>query len=467
MRIPADEIRLSPLSYMDAGVLFRWRDKLYRAIPPGRVDLVRRLFSTGLIDALVKQGLFVQSSITDLALDGYGLVVEHEEIRPVSYPREWTFSMLKDAGLLVLRLNEISSRYGFQTQDCHSYNVVFSGESPRYVDLGSFVPSKANALLSRDVFQQSYCYPLKIWRSLGPVWGLRAIQRPGFLLSVEDYLAARWPVFRWPLVSAAGRALARTARLQSLPDEAFDHFKARHPGWKVTVAALIRNGGRWPAAFHRVRRMLEAVEPPRARTDWSDYHDDLAGAREEARLTPRFRHVADRLSSLGVASVLEIAANQGLLSQALKRADPGLPVIATDRDEAALDKGYRTAKSQRLGIQWAVLDPFFNERSNVEDAPEERFRSEAVVALALTHHLLLTAGYSLDRVLHALSLYSSRYVLVEFMPLGLYDGTSPAAVPAWYTAEWFQAGFEKRFELIERTQLEENRILFVGLKNER
>jgi hypothetical protein len=466
MRIPPEEVRYSPLSLMDAGVVFRWREKLYRAIPPRRVELVKRLFGSGLIEALARERMFVPSRITDLELDGYGLVVEHEELRRVTYPREWTFSMLKDAGLLVLRLNEVSSRYGFQTQDCHSYNVVFSGESPCYVDLGSFVPSKTNVLLSRHVFQQSYCYPLKIWRSLGPVWGRQAIQRPGFLLSVEDYLAARWPVFRWHPASAIGRALARIAQLQSLPDEAFDHFRTRHPGWKVTAATLIRNAGRWPAAFHRLRRVLEAVEPPRVRTDWSDYHDGFAGAREEGRLTPRFRHVADRLFSLGVASVLEIAANQGLLSQALKRAHPGLPVIATDRDEAALDKGYRTARSQRLGIQWALLDPFFNERSNVEDAPEERFRSDAVVALALTHHLLLTAGYSLDRILQVLALYSSRYVLVEFMPLGLFDGTGPAATPSWYTREWFQSGFEKRFELIECAQLEENRVLFVGLKRD-
>jgi hypothetical protein len=374
--------------------------------------------------------------------------------------------MLKDAGLLALRLNEVASRYGFQTQDCHSYNVVFSGESPCYVDLGSFVPSKDYALLSHDVFQRSYCYPLKIWRSLGPAWGRQAVQRPGFLLNVEDYLAARWPVFRWRGTSTVAGLLARMARLQSLSDEAFDHFKTRHPGWKVAVATAIRNSGRRHADFSRLRRTLEAIGRPRARTDWSNYHDNLPGTRGESGLTPRFRHVADRVSSLGVGSVLEIAANQGILAQALRQARPDLQVIATDRDEAALDKGYRAAKARGLGIHWAVLDPFFTEQSNLEDRPEERFRSDAVVALALTHHLLLTAGYSLDRILQALALYSSRYVLVEFMPLGLHDGTGPTTVPPWYTVEWFQSGFERRFQVIERTQLEPNRILFVGLKHD-
>jgi hypothetical protein len=466
MRIPPEEIRYSPLSLMDAGVVFRWRGKLYRAIPPQRVELIRQLFGSGLIDALVEQRMFVPSRVTDLELDGYGLIVEHEQIRTVTYPREWTFSMLRDAGLLIVRLNELASRYGFQTQDCHCYNVLFSGEAPRYVDLGSFTRSSARGLLSRDEFLRSYCYPLKIWRSLGPVWGRQAIQRPGFLLGTEDYLAARWPIFRWPGASTVGRMLARMSRLQSLSDGAFDDFRGRHPAWKVTLAALVRDSGRRQAAFSRMRSALNAIERGRVRTAWSDYHDPLAGRRQDAELTPRFRHVADRLASLEVSSVLEIAANQGILSRALKRARPELPVISTDRDEAALDKGYRASLSQGLGVDWAVHDPFFTELSNVEEAPETRFRSEAVVALALTHHLVLTSGLSLDRVLHVLSLYSSRYVLVEFMPLGLFDGTRPAAVPAWYTTEWFQSGFEKRFKLIERAKLEENRILFVGRKNE-
>ena len=49
------------------------------------------------------------------------------------------------------------------------------------------------------------------------------------------------------------------------------------------------------------------------------------------------------------------------------------------------------------------------------------------------------------------------------MPLGLADGEHvPPPTPAWYTEDWFAAAFRRHFQLLERTQLEPNRILYVG-----
>jgi hypothetical protein len=48
------------------------------------------------------------------------------------------------------------------------------------------------------------------------------------------------------------------------------------------------------------------------------------------------------------------------------------------------------------------------------------------------------------------------------MPLGLYDGTSVPSVPDWYHETWFTNEFCRKFKLIERVELETNRILFIG-----
>jgi hypothetical protein len=53
-------------------------------------------------------------------------------------------------------------------------------------------------------------------------------------------------------------------------------------------------------------------------------------------------------------------------------------------------------------------------------------------------------------------------VLIEFMPLGLFDGTSTPPIPSWYSVDWFRSNFAKQFELLQEETLEENRILFVG-----
>ncbi len=51
--------------------------------------------------------------MTDYKLDGFDLVIEHQIVEVVSYPREWSFSMLKEAALLILRVNEVAGEFGY------------------------------------------------------------------------------------------------------------------------------------------------------------------------------------------------------------------------------------------------------------------------------------------------------------------------------------------------------------------
>jgi hypothetical protein len=466
MRISPAEVKFSSLSLVDEGRVFRWNGKLFRAIRAEHNKAVQRLFSSGLIDALVKEGVFVHSRLTDYELDGFDLVVEHQIIDVVSYPREWSFSMLKDAALLILRINEIASEFGYQTKDCQAYNVLFAGETPLYIDLGSFIPfqRKELSLLSLDEFLRTYYYPIKIWASVGVAWGSRAVQRPGLLLDTEDYLRFRWSIFRWAVADPVGKLISKVYKVCSWTDELFNEVRKRHPAWKVFLVECCRNLRGSLAATEKLRSDIQRVKRRSNKTPWSDYHDSFTRQSGEITLSPRFQHIADLLISLGVSSILEIAGNQGVLSRALKRMNPDLLVTCTDADEAALDKGFCASRDEGLGINWAVLNPLFTELATVEDRPAVRFQADAVVVLALSHHVVLSHGFRLEWVLDQLSQYCRNYMLIEFMPLGLYTGPNSPPTPAWYTREWFQKEFEAQFNFISCTQLEDNRILFVGTK---
>lgn len=466
MRIPTAEIQFSSLSCTDEGRIFRWNGKVFRAIQAEHSKAVYQLFTSGLIDVLVKEGCFVPSRIADYTIDGFELVVEHQLVEVVSYPREWSFSMLKDAALLILKINEMANHFGYQTKDCHGYNVLFVGERPVYIDLGSFIPFRAKELplLSLDEFLRSYYYPIKIWASVGDVWGKKAVPRPAILLNTEDYLRCRWSIFRWSIANLVGVGVSKLYKVSSCTDELFLEARKRYPVWKVYLGECCRRIGRSLGSIHRLRRGVQKVNRRAHKTLWSDYHDSFTSQSGEMVLTPRFQYIADLLISLKVTSVLEVAGNQGVLSRALKRKNPGLLVTCTDADEAAIDKGYCVSKKEGLGINWAVLNPFFAELATVEESPDLRFRADAVVALALSHHLVLTCGLRLEWIFDLLGQYSCNYLLIEFMPLGLYAGPASPPTPAWYTQEWFQKEFEKRFNLIGCTRLEENRVLFVGSK---
>lgn len=460
------EVKFSKLSLVDEGRVFRWNGKLFRAIRAEHSKAVQRLFESGLIEALVKEGLLVHSRITGHKIEGFDLVIEHQIVDVVSYPREWSFSMLKDAALLILRVNEIASEFGYQTKDCHPYNVLFAGEVPLYIDLGSFIPFQAKelSLLSLDEFLRSYYYPIKIWASVGVAWGSRAVPRSGFLVDTEDYLRCRWPIFRWAIADPVGKLVSKVYKVCSLTDERFGEVRKRYPAWEVFLAESCRNLRGSFGSIERLRSSIQRVKPRDEETPWSDYHDSFTRQSGEVTLSPRFQYVADLLISLGATSILEIAGNQGVLCRALKRMNPSLFVICTDADASALDKGFCASKGEGLGINWAVLNPLFTELATVEDSPAVRFQADAVVALALSHHVILSRGLRLEWVLDQLSQYCRNYLLIEFMPLGLYNGPNSPPTPAWYTREWFQKEFEVRFDLLSCTQLEENRVLFVGTK---
>ncbi|MBM4113918.1 MAG: hypothetical protein FJ253_11220 [Phycisphaerae bacterium] len=461
LTVPAGEAHSVALSTGDSARLHQWKGRILRGIPADHADHYRRLFDDGLVAALVERGLLVRSWIAPIRLDGFELVVEHERIECATYPREWTFGMLRDAALLVLQINDVASGFGYQTKDCHGYNILFSRGAPVYVDLGSFTPAPRGnrTLRSYEEFLRSYEYPLRLWTSCGSELGRRSVPRVGSLIPASTYAKIRWPVLRMFGDATLSRWIGRvhSARTLSLRDEA--ELGRRFTGWRGRAVRWLRESDlvSAPARIESIRRRVQELRPPNERSAWSDYHDTV----DAQALTPRFRHALDRIRSLGATSVLEIAGNQGVLSRALASSGR-IRVLCTDADAAALDQGRRAAQRVDSNLDWAILDPFRQETSPREAPPTERFRSDAVVALALTHHLLLTQGLDLREVLSVLGSFADRFVLIEFMPRGLWDGSAEPSVPDWYTEAWFRAEFERCFELLECTPLEPNRTLFVG-----
>ena len=104
-----------------------------------------------------------------------------------------------------------------------------------------------------------------------------------------------------------------------------------------------------------------------------------------------------------------------------------------------------------------------NNRSNTLKI-EERINADIVVALAVTHHLILTQDVSLTHIFKVLKSLTNKYIIVEFMPLGLYsaDMNNIPTLPDYYTLEWFKNAFSEEFEHILDEEVELNRHLFIG-----
>ena len=88
-------------------------------------------------------------------------VLRHERIPFVSYPYEWTFSMLKDAALLQLDLLLAALEHDMVLKDSTPYNVQFKGARPMFVDVGSFERLReGEPWVGYRQFCMLYLYPL-------------------------------------------------------------------------------------------------------------------------------------------------------------------------------------------------------------------------------------------------------------------------------------------------------------------
>ena len=137
--------------------------------------------------------------------------------------------------------------------------------------------------------------------------------------------------------------------------------------------------------------------------------------------------------------------------------------ICSDSDANAIDQLYIRVRARQQPITPVVLNAIFPMQSVLCREASERFRSDMVIALALTHHLLLSQKIPGRTVFKAIKRYAKRNVVVEFMPLGLWDGRTSLPLPKWYNREWFREEFTREFELISEEQLEENRIVLVEI----
>jgi len=467
-------IRLKNFNLDDRGCIFEFDGRIFRGIYEHRKDLILEILNGGLLEELVKRGLFVPTRVSDLKLDDYALVLEHERVDPIIYPYEWTFSMLKSAALMVLDIFEVAKKYGFYPLDCHAYNVGFKGGKPVFLDLGSFFKTNAkedDCLLSNFIrnFSRSYYFPLFLW-SRGIVDLVRFNFYRGFYHSYREYLLLREGLssgFR--IDEALSRLMFKGLKEIALfianlgydesPIGDFNVKKGYAPlisGLKI----LFKHSGLNLVCLKGLREEIENLKV-NFKTRWEDYYGPAP------KLTPRFSRILSLVKDLcrDAETAISFGANACFFENALLDMTHIKRVICQDADFNALDAGFNRYghRSDGKEIFFACYDflkpllPITRVKS-----PYKRFKSDLVIALALTHHLILREGCSMDFILKEFRKYTNKFAFIEFMPLGLWSPGSEVRVPPWYTRDNFRNSFCKYFDFLLEEQLEENRILFIG-----
>ena len=373
--------------------IFYHEGEVYRGLNPHAHAAWRQLASTRLFARYTESGALVRTEEvppgTVPGADGWAGVLRHERIPFISYPYEWSFGMLKAAALLQLDLVLAGLDEGLILKDCSAYNVQWRGAQPVFIDTASFEPlPEGEPWPGYRQFCQLFLYPLMLqaYKDVAfQPWlrgGLEGIapEACDAMMSARDHLRPG-VLLHVHLQARAQAALADSAR-----DVRGD---LRRAGFN---AALIK------ANAQRLRRLVAGLSWRRARSTWSEY----AGTHsyDDADAAAKAEFVRTATAARPRQLVWDLGANVGVFSRLA--ADQHAYVVAVDGDHLAVDRLYAAlARENDRRILPLVMDladpsPGLGWRRAERKALEDRGRPDIVLALALVHHMVITANIPLD-----------------------------------------------------------------------
>jgi SAM-dependent methyltransferase len=400
---------LEPGSFRDPeSRVFYAGDEVYRALSADGLRDFEALQATGLLDD--ERVVGTQTAEDTAALRGLLVhepagVLRHERIPFVSYPYEWTFSMLKDAALLQLDLLLSALDHDLVLKDATPYNVQFKGARPVFVDVGSFERLReGEAWVGYRQFCMLYLYPLLLqsvkdvpfhpWLR-GSIDGITPTQMRG-LMSFGDR-------FRKGVFTNVFLHARLEARYADRPDQVKQEVK------RVFKKEL------FVANVRKMRKLVERLtwEPPQG--VWTAYGERNSYSDDDARRKDDFVREVARAREWRL--VWDIGANNGRYSRIA--AEGARTVVAVDADQGPVELLYRDLREQgndrilTLTMNLADPSPGLGWRGLERKSMPDRGRPDLVLALALVHHMAISANVPVKEFVDWLASLGSALV-IEF-----------------------------------------------------
>ena len=317
--------------------------------------------------------------------------------------------MLADAGVHTLDLQIDLLQTGHSLKDATAYNIQFVHGRPTMIDVASIEkPKRLDVWFAMGQFLQMFVYPLLLVRKRG--WDLRS-----YFLSnlngrdVESVAAS----FGW--LERLGPSL-----LLDLTLPLWLHRRAENQEGtqRELLEKTVSNSSPQIANLKRLRRKLEKLAAGyQPRGVWADYtticnYDQQADDHKQSL-------VRAILSQIKPAEVLDIGCNTGNYS--FLAAECGANVTAVDGDHDAVEVLYRRLRDNPASINPLVVDlgnpsPAIGYRNEERSSFLNRSKPDCVMALALMHHLLVSANMSLEAIRDQMHDLTQSDLIIEFVP---------------------------------------------------
>jgi hypothetical protein len=392
-----------------SGFLFTRGGILFRQVNQGYASDYSRLMESGLYEKLVKAGLLIPHTESEsLPADkNCAYKILYPELVPfIAYPYEWSFGQLKDAALATLSIQKRALKLGMSLKDASAYNIQFLRGKPVLIDTLSFATyQEGEPWVAYRQFCQHFLAPLALM-------AYRDVRLNQLLRVYIDGV---------PLDLASRLLPGRSHWNLGLLTHIHLHANTQKRYADISVAEV--RGGRKMSKdalfimIENLRSTVRKLEWKPAGTEWADYYaaNNYSGSAFEHKKVL----VGDWLSSISPKIIWDLGANAGIFSRIAT--ETGAYVISSDIDPAAVELNYQQIKkSNEQNILPLVLDltnpsPSIGWQNRERDSFLQRGPADAVLALALVHHLAISNNVPLERVAEFFAM-CGEWLIVEFVP---------------------------------------------------
>lgn len=422
------------------GVLFRQINVIYR-------EHYEKLMESGLYDALVNDALLIPHK--DVTIDfsessSVFKIIQPQQLQFVAYPYEWSFSQFKDAALVTLAIQKRALEFGMSLKDSSAYNIQFHRGKPILIDTLSFETyTEGKPWVAYRQFCQHFLAPL----------ALMAYKDVRLSQLIRVYIDGI------PLDLASRMLPFRTRFVASLFLHIHLHASAqRHYADKV----VDKNTTTRQMSLSSMLGLLDSLKTgvrklhwqPKG-TEWADYYATADHYSSES--VEHKKHVVNEyLDHIQPRIVWDLGANEGMFSRL--SSVRGIPTLAFDIDPGAVEKNYLDCVTHgETHLLPLVLDltnpsPSLGWSNRERMSLLERAPADAILALALIHHLAISNNvplHLLAKFFHNLG----NWLIIEFVPK-----TDPQVelllatredIFSEYDVETFERIFSNWFNIVE------------------
>lgn len=423
-----------------SGFIFKLENRIYRQINHSYQNDYLHLIESGLYAKLVEEQLLiphqevlVKAPRPDLAYK----IIEPDLLNFIAYPYEICFSQLKDSALATLKIQKLALDYGMSLKDSSAYNIQFHHGKPLLIDTLSFERYQdGKPWVAYRQFCQHFLAPLSL---IAYQDSRLAFLQANFIDGIPLDFASRL----LPLRTRLTPSLMLHIHLHAASQKKYANTKPAS-NRSVNQTAL--------------RGLIDSLEASTNKLNWSPSGPGWAAYYEEehsytiAGLEHKQRLVKEYLSQINPQIVWDLGANTGMFSRIAS--DSGAFTVAFDFDPAAVELNYLDVrKHQELKILPLIQNltnpsPAIGWQNQERLSLIERANADAILALALVHHLSISNNVTLDNLANFLQKLSS-HLIIEFVPKSDPQVQRLLLVRedifSDYTQEQFETAFNRHF----------------------